>query len=822
MHFDHDLAKALAGPCLTLALVACGSSPEKPGVTAPPTTTLALADEDGVPVAGATIDLEVGELKSDANGRVTVVLDDSAVAGVVRAEGMLAEPFVVGLGDVDQEVPVRLLAAVRNGARRWSMHSGGDVMFGRRYMEPVSGEPIIHPDAVEDGARSVVQHMARMFKAADIRTLNLETVVSELPKEAAYPGKRFILNSLPGTLAAVKELDASFVIFANNHTRDYMDEGVALSVEALNEAGLPFTGAAVDGSVRADVPVVVEARGLKVGTLAYTTVDGSFVNDNYPLDGPAQPAGIAATELWQWTPRMWGFEGETWQVEPAERRIGGAWKLFADAENDLSEAERALAWSSLVEVYPELQDWVARRGHGGAAPWVRTSSTASITALNEDVDVVAVQLHAGFQFQPAPSDFVANVARQAIDAGADIVICHHPHVLQGTEWYKDKLIVYSLGNFIFDQDFFATFPTAILRTVWEGDRLFEARFLPLELIGYRPMPVADAPAERTLLRLWEMSTAEARAARVGGGIYVIDTGLDPEVLPGQLRLERHTAVIRRESPGSEALPVLVPASSSVALGYGGLVNPHAEVDGASQDADLGIDVGRSLLGWGDFEDYAADGADTGFAQWAVDEPTSYRRLVLDEDAPEGRAFLRMSRTTASESTVVIRPVARTPIIPHRLYRAEIDEETQDESLVPADPAPSYTVRLKARRTGPGQPFVRLDLYLFDDTNPTEDPSSTVIGMAELALEVPDDGEWHDIEVAVGDELLTADDLRANMIMFYVGLAPTLEANTVLDVDSVELLEWRAVNQMPDRFGVYDYVRNRSGGDLMVNMVAMPE
>ena len=182
----------------------------------------------------------------------------------------------------------------------------------------------------------------------------------------------------------------------------------------------------------------------------------------------------------------------------------------------------------------------------------------------------------------------------------------------------------------------------------------------------------------------------------------------------------------------------------------------------------------------------------------------------------------MSRTTASETNVVIRPVARTPIVPHRIYRAEIDEETQEESLVPADPAPGYTVRLKARRTGPGQPFVRLDLYLFDDTNPTEDPSSTVIGMAEIPLDVPNDGDWHDIEVPVVDSLLTANDLRANMIMFYVGLAPTSEANTVLDVDSVELIEWRAVNQMPDRFGSYDYVRNRSDGDLTVNLVAMPQ
>ncbi|TFG35311.1 MAG: CapA family protein, partial [Parcubacteria group bacterium] len=52
-----------------------------------------------------------------------------------------------------------------------------------------------------------------------------------------------------------------------------------------------------------------------------------------------------------------------------------------------------------------------------------------------------------------PSTFQIAFAKAAIDAGADLVVEHHPHVVQKSEEYKNKYIFYSLGNFIFDQNF---------------------------------------------------------------------------------------------------------------------------------------------------------------------------------------------------------------------------------------------------------------------------------------------------------------------------------------------------------------------------------
>lgn len=71
----------------------------------------------------------------------------------------------------------------------------------------------------------------------------------------------------------------------------------------------------------------------------------------------------------------------------------------------------------------------------------------------ENSDILVVSFHFGSEYQKEPSDRQKYLARRAIDLGADIVAGHHPHVTQPVEKYRGGLIAYSLGNFIFDQDF---------------------------------------------------------------------------------------------------------------------------------------------------------------------------------------------------------------------------------------------------------------------------------------------------------------------------------------------------------------------------------
>jgi hypothetical protein len=78
---------------------------------------------------------------------------------------------------------------------------------------------------------------------------------------------------------------------------------------------------------------------------------------------------------------------------------------------------------------------------------------AIIRDASEQTDILVVSLHFGDEYQPRSNDRQKRMARQAIDAGADIIAGHHPHVAQEIEEYQGGLIAYSLGNFIFDQNF---------------------------------------------------------------------------------------------------------------------------------------------------------------------------------------------------------------------------------------------------------------------------------------------------------------------------------------------------------------------------------
>ena len=94
----------------------------------------------------------------------------------------------------------------------------------------------------------------------------------------------------------------------------------------------------------------------------------------------------------------------------------------------------------------------AQDGQPGVMGWDIGTVTRTIAALKEEVDFVLAISHCGIEYIPFPPPYVANAFEQAADAGADVVIGHHPHVPQGLSFYKNTPICYSLGNFIFYQE----------------------------------------------------------------------------------------------------------------------------------------------------------------------------------------------------------------------------------------------------------------------------------------------------------------------------------------------------------------------------------
>lgn len=89
---------------------------------------------------------------------------------------------------------------------------------------------------------------------------------------------------------------------------------------------------------------------------------------------------------------------------------------------------------------------------GGISPLQLDKILADITVNKWDNDIQIVCLHWGEEYVPVPSPRQQSLAHQLIDAGASVVIGHHPHVMQGYEEYHNGLIFYSLGNFNFFVD----------------------------------------------------------------------------------------------------------------------------------------------------------------------------------------------------------------------------------------------------------------------------------------------------------------------------------------------------------------------------------
>lgn len=105
-----------------------------------------------------------------------------------------------------------------------------------------------------------------------------------------------------------------------------------------------------------------------------------------------------------------------------------------------------------------------------------------IRAAKKESDFVIVAFHWGLSQSRALTQSQLFLGRAAANAGAGLVIGHHPHVLQGVEAYKGSLILYSMGNFVFDQvpHFFgpATRQSGLVKVKLSGKKVKEAIFLP--------------------------------------------------------------------------------------------------------------------------------------------------------------------------------------------------------------------------------------------------------------------------------------------------------------------------------------------------------
>ncbi|GBF72866.1 hypothetical protein PA598K_01143 [Paenibacillus sp. 598K] len=165
-----------------------------------------------------------------------------------------------------------------------------------------------------------------------------------------------------------------------------------------------------------------------------------------------------------------------------------------------------VAYLSVSRVLPVVA-WKADSDREGVAETYDPSrAVRAIKAANEQADLVIVMVHWGKERVDRPLDYQRQLARDYVDAGADLVIGSHPHVLQGFEQYNGKWIAYSLGNFIFNMTATpATADTGVLdaRCTRSGD--CKLKLHPMRQVKSQPKPLVGEEAAALLQRISSIS-----------------------------------------------------------------------------------------------------------------------------------------------------------------------------------------------------------------------------------------------------------------------------------------------------------------------------
>jgi poly-gamma-glutamate synthesis protein (capsule biosynthesis protein) len=230
---------------------------------------------------------------------------------------------------------------------------------------------------------------------ADIGFCQLEANITT--RGERLPQCRHTHRAPLATGAAMREAGFSVVSFAGNHCMDWGPQGFSDTLDNLRAAELEVVGVGRNIAA-ARKPVIVDRNGVRVAFLACCSI---------------LPAAYWADE----------------------RRPGcvpmRAWTIYEQIEPDQPGTP------ARVHTYPNREDLDAL--------------VADIAAAKAQADVVIVSMHWGIHFVPAViADYQREVARAAIDAGGDVILGHHAHILKGAEIYRGKPILYSLGNFAMD------------------------------------------------------------------------------------------------------------------------------------------------------------------------------------------------------------------------------------------------------------------------------------------------------------------------------------------------------------------------------------
>lgn len=352
-----------------------------------------------------------------------------------------------------------------------SLVMAGDVMLSRAL------RPFQEPDYLA---------LVDLVRSGDAAIANLETVVRHL--EQGHPNFTMgtPMTTPPELLEDLKWMGFQLVSIANNHASDYGVSGVEAMVAHLRQAGLKAAGAGRHLAA-ARAPAYLDTAAGRIGLVAATSFfrPWNAASDQRP-DAQGRP-GVNPL----------GF-ATTYEVEPAafealvriSEGLGLAQEKKRHARQFYSAAELGEKSDDRISVFGQQ----FKRGERYAVHTQvnRLDAEGNLRALKEarrQCDWLVFSFH-NHEFGDdgrwtaesdtqltEPGRFMQAFAREAIEAGADVVVGHGPHVTLGAQIHQGRPIFYSLGNFVFQNDTVEQFPSESYRRFGLGHEATPADFL---------------------------------------------------------------------------------------------------------------------------------------------------------------------------------------------------------------------------------------------------------------------------------------------------------------------------------------------------------
>jgi poly-gamma-glutamate capsule biosynthesis protein CapA/YwtB (metallophosphatase superfamily) len=247
---------------------------------------------------------------------------------------------------------------------------------------------------------SIFGNTIEALKEADFLFVNQEAPISDrgTPNPVSVEAGMIPIRAPLRSLEALTGIGTHAVTLANNHGMDYGEKALRDTLEMLEASGIAVTGAGTDHA-SAHQPALIIRGDTRVAMLGYTSVFPGGA-----LAGPAQP-GMAGIRV-------------------------------ATAYEPSRGANYQPGTPPTIATFPALDD-------------VREMEM-DIRRAREVADLVVIQFHWGVAGFAEALGYMKELGRTAIDAGADLVIGNHQHVLAGVEIYKGVPIYYGLNHFAFD------------------------------------------------------------------------------------------------------------------------------------------------------------------------------------------------------------------------------------------------------------------------------------------------------------------------------------------------------------------------------------